>query len=101
MLPNTENYFKEKNLEELFFLIRNASGPESYSAAVEIRRRLQEKPAPKGEGSSERLRKAARDLLEYRERAGPLNFQLEKADDYLREIAAALEPGGEQGSCGS
>jgi hypothetical protein len=43
-----------------------------------------------GEGSDARLRKAAQDLLDYRKRAGPLNFQLEKADDFLREIRLAL-----------
>lgn len=44
-----------------------------------------------GQGSDTRLRKAAQDLIEYRRRAGPLNFQLEKADDFLREIELALE----------
>jgi hypothetical protein len=43
-----------------------------------------------GDGSDARLRKAAQALLDYRKRAGPLNFQLEKADDFLREISLAL-----------
>ena len=44
-----------------------------------------------GGRSDVRLRKAAQDLIDYRRRAGPLNFQLEKADDFLREIQLALE----------
>ena len=52
---------------------------------------LQKKLDRAGEGSDARLRKAVQDLLDYRKRAGPLNFQLEKADDYLRELELALE----------
>jgi hypothetical protein len=43
-----------------------------------------------GEGGGARLSKAAQGLIDYRRRAGPLNFQLEKADDFLREIQLAL-----------
>lgn len=32
------------------------------------------------------LRKACLRLLDYRERVGPLNFQLEKADDFINAI---------------
>ena len=45
----------------------------------------------------DRLRKAAEALIDYRRRAGPLNFQLEKADAYLREIGLALEGEGNDG----
>jgi hypothetical protein len=54
-----------------------------------LQKRLDENGA--GDGSDARLRKAAQDLLDYRKRVGPLNFQLEKADDFLREIRLALE----------
>lgn len=33
---------------------------------------------------------ACRGLLAYRRRVGPLGFQLEKADDHLRQIEAAI-----------
>jgi hypothetical protein len=41
-------------------------------------------------GGEARLRQAAQALIDYRRRAGLLNFQLEKADDFLREIGLAL-----------
>ena len=36
------------------------------------------------------LAAAAQGLIEYRDRAGAINFQLEKADDYIRMLRAAL-----------
>ena len=33
---------------------------------------------------------AAKKLVDYRNRVGPLNFQLEKADDFIRELEAAI-----------
>jgi hypothetical protein len=44
---------------------------------------------------NERLSIACRGLIEYRDRSGSLNFQLEKADDFIRLMRIALE--GEQG----
>ncbi len=38
-----------------------------------------------------RLCDIAKALLDYRKRAGPLNFQLEKADFFFRELELALE----------
>ena len=40
-----------------------------------------------------RIEKAAEGLVEYRRSAGPLNFQLEKADDFINAMRIAL--GGE------
>lgn len=45
--------------------------------------------------ASEKLRVAALEtacskLLDYRQRAGAMNFALEKADDYLRQIEMAM-----------
>lgn len=62
----------------------------SYPAAI---RRLKKaiKNARVGQVSDERLRQAAQALIDYRRRAGPLNFQLEKADDFLRQIELALK----------
>lgn len=37
------------------------------------------------------LIEAARGLVDYRRRAGPLNFQLEKADDFIFQMSVALE----------
>ena len=34
---------------------------------------------------------AARGLVDYRRRVGPLNFQLEKADGFIRRMSDALE----------
>lgn len=34
---------------------------------------------------------ACKDLVEYRKRISPLNFQLEKLDDYIRAVEIALE----------
>ena len=39
----------------------------------------------------EQIEKAAQALVEYRRRVGPLNFQLEKADDFINEIKKALK----------
>lgn len=36
------------------------------------------------------MREAITDLLTYRKQAGALNFQLEKADEYMRRLEAAL-----------
>lgn len=38
----------------------------------------------------ERLATAARRLIAYRDAAGALNFQLEKADDFINELRAAI-----------
>jgi hypothetical protein len=47
-------------------------------------------------GTISNLVTACEKLIDYRRRVGPLNFQLEKADDYIRmierEVAAAKEP---------
>lgn len=37
------------------------------------------------------LQAAAAELVAYRQSAGPLNFQLEKADDFIRRLRSALE----------
>jgi hypothetical protein len=37
------------------------------------------------------LASAMREVIEYRRRVGPLGFQLEKLDDYLRKVGATLE----------
>jgi hypothetical protein len=42
---------------------------------------------------NEALREVAAGLIAYRDAAGPLNFQLEKADDFINALRAAL--GGE------
>jgi hypothetical protein len=39
----------------------------------------------------EQLIAAARGLIEYRQQAGPLNFQLEKADTFIFRMRVALE----------
>lgn len=39
---------------------------------------------------NEALREAAAGLIAYRDAAGPLNFQLEKADDFIERLRAAL-----------
>lgn len=39
----------------------------------------------------EQIEKAAQGLVDYRKRAGPLNFQLEKADDFINELKNALK----------
>lgn len=39
----------------------------------------------------EAVAEAARGLVYYRRRAGPLNFQLEKADDYINAMRNELE----------
>lgn len=43
---------------------------------------------PKGAAAPDLLA-ACEKLVDYRRRVGPLNFQLEKADDYIQAIAAA------------
>ncbi len=40
----------------------------------------------------EQIEKAAQALIDYRRRAGPLGFQLEKADDFINELKKALKP---------
>lgn len=40
------------------------------------------------------LKQAAQGLVEYRRRVGPLNFQLEKADDYIRMMENILDRDG-------
>jgi chromosome segregation ATPase len=37
------------------------------------------------------LREACQTLIDYRDRVGPLGWQLEKADDYIRNIQYALD----------
>lgn len=46
---------------------------------------------PRGGEDVLRLLDIARALVDYRKRAGALNFQLEKADYYMRELELALE----------
>lgn len=53
--------------------------------------RPSEQALASGAGEDDRLTEVCRALVDYRKRAGPLNFQLEKADDYLREIELILE----------
>lgn len=48
------------------------------------------KDAAEENAKREAVIEAARGLLEYRKRSGPLNFQLEKADDYLRIMRESL-----------
>lgn len=68
---------KGKLLEELFFMLREGNKALSNTAADEIRRRLEEKPAPEGEGSQpeDKLYKTARALLDYYDQVGPRAFQ--------------------------
>lgn len=40
---------------------------------------------------AEALAKACQKLIDYRDRAGAVNFQLEKADDFIRRIREALD----------
>jgi hypothetical protein len=42
------------------------------------------------------LQNAAANLISYRARIGPLSFQLEKMDDYIRELAGAMSDPPEQ-----
>lgn len=51
--------------------------------------------APALQAENERLREACQMLIAYRDTAGPLNFQLEKADDFINLIRAALARRGE------
>ena len=39
-------------------------------------------------------RAACRGMVDYRDRVGPLNFQLEKADDFIRLMRLAIEEAG-------
>lgn len=52
-------------------------------------------PKARGAGETEKLINAARDLVQYRAQAGPLNFQLEKADDFIRTLHTILDAMGE------
>jgi len=50
-----------------------------------------------GAGDANKVLEAARGLVEYRRQAGPLNFQLEKADTFIFRMKNALEAlGGEE-----
>ena len=54
-----------------------------------------------GAGDANKVLEAARGLVEYRRQAGPLNFQLEKADDFINRMKNALDEmgvGEEKGS---
>jgi len=52
----------------------------------------QDKDAARSAGEQfEQLITAARGLIEYRQQAGPLNFQLEKADTFILWMRAALD----------
>ena len=42
-------------------------------------------------GELEMILITARALVDYRKRVGPLNFQLEKADDYIRSLSDSLD----------
>lgn len=43
------------------------------------------------ESANTTLLAACKGLVEYRRRAGALNFQLEKADDYIRMMKSAID----------
>lgn len=70
----------------LYVIEGDHTGMEAYPAIA---------AAPTLAAENARLREAAQMLIDYRDRVGPLNFQLEKADDFINRIRAALA-GGEQ-----
>ena len=58
------------------------SGPENHEKAVTMN-------SARGRAAEDLLR----DMVAYRDRVGPLGFQLEKFDDYLREARALIADG--------
>lgn len=59
--------------------VRHQHGKQSIAIIEELKTKL------------DNIAAACHKLLDYRKRSGPINFQLEKADDYMRMIAAAID----------
>jgi len=65
-----------------------------YQASPEMKKINAARDGSRGEEAGSLL-EAVRGLIQYRKQAGPLNLQLEKADDFIQRMENALEEMGE------
>jgi hypothetical protein len=86
--PNSPEMARLREIAEQFGFVRHYGGE---TADVSALMRAIGTPGGEVEVAPAGLLAACAALVAYRDRVGPLNFQLEKADDFINRIRAAIE----------